>query len=562
MPEGLLIEQLRLSEGTPSTAPARTRADRSAPAPRTLLAGVDLTVAPGEFVALVGASGSGKTLTAMSALGLLPPNLRIDSGTIRLGGTDLRAAGEAELNRVRGGRIGMLFQQPKRMFNPRQTIISHLLEPLRLHAGLRGREARARAVDLLAEAGLSDPGHWARAYPHQLSGGMAQRAMLAVALAGQPELLLADEPTSALDKVLERQILELIDRQRRQRGLGILYITHDFATVSAFADRVVVMEAGQVKESGPAAAVLDAPQSECTRQLLASSALVPGPKPAPAASARTVLALEGVTKRFAAAKRGLRPALEQVSLTVLEGEILGVLGQSGSGKSTLARLAVGLESPDSGRITRPTGARQGPGGSAGTAVQLVFQEPHDAFDPRMRLCASLEAPLAQRGGLTTEERQNRIHRVLQEVELEPGLLDRYPGQCSGGQLQRLTIARALLLEPTVLICDEATSALDAVTQRKVLDLLLRLQRDHRMSLVMISHDMNVIRYASQRVAVLFEGALVELAATEDFFTDPQHPHSRQLVAASLPSRRAGTTGPQRLVPETQELLDALPPLPA
>ncbi|GAA3695492.1 ABC transporter ATP-binding protein [Arthrobacter ginkgonis] len=564
MPDGLAIEQLNLSGGSPSAAPARKKAGLGDAASHPLLAGVDLTVAPGEFVALVGASGSGKTLTALSVLGLLPPNLRLGSGTIRLGGTDLRTAGEAELNRVRGGRIGMLFQQPKRMFNPRRTIASHLLEPLRLHAGLRGREARARAVDLLAEVGLPDPDHCAKAYPHQLSGGMAQRAMLAVALAGQPELLLADEPTSALDKVLERQILELIDGQRRQRGLGVLYITHDLATVAAFADRVVVMEAGQVKESGPAATVLGSPQSDCTRQLLAASALVPGPKSVPAGRERTVLAFGGATKRFAPAKRGRRPALEQVSLTVREGEILGVLGQSGSGKSTLARLAVGLESPDSGSVTRYTG--DGSAGTAGTDVQLVFQEPHDAFDPRMKLRTSLEAPLLRRRDLTPEDRESRIRHVLQEVELGPGLLDRYPGQCSGGQLQRLTIARALLLEPAVLICDEATSALDAVTQRKVLDLLLRLQNEHRMSLVMISHDMNVIRYMSHRVAVLFEGALVELAETEEFFTNPQHQHSKELAAASLPHRRGATAGHRPAsdpsASGTQELIDAVPPLPA
>ncbi|MDQ0077775.1 ATP-binding cassette domain-containing protein [Arthrobacter oryzae] len=529
MPEGLVIEKLSVGTGSsPGGHPS-------------ILSELDLTVAPGEFVALVGTSGSGKTMTALSVMGLLPPRIHVETGSIRLGGTDLRAAGEAELNRVRGGRIGMLYQQPKRMFNPRKTVGNHLAEPLKLHRGLRGSAARREALDLLAGAGFEDPAWCARAYPHQLSGGMAQRAMLAVAMAGRPELLLADEPTSALDKVLERQILVLIDRQRHSRRLGVLYITHDLATVSAFADRVVVMEAGRVRESGPVRRVLDTPLATCTKDLVRASAFPAAPASA-ATSSRTILDLHRVTKRFRSTRRGARPALEDVSLDLREGEILGVLGQSGSGKSTLARLILGLETPDSGSITRSLGGKDNPSGTAGTDVQLVFQEPHDVFDPRMKLRTSLEAPLLQRRDCNAEDRAVLIEGVVREVELDPALLDRYPSQCSGGQLQRLTIARALLLEPAVLICDEATSALDAVTQRKVLDLLLRLHRDRRLSLIMISHDMNVLRYMSHRVAVLFQGALVEVAPTAEFFADPRHRHSKELVAAVLPAPKAAPAG--------------------
>lgn len=562
MSRGLVIEGLHLSVRQPEAGlrliPSGMAASSMAPSPevpvqRPVLSGVDLSVAPGEFVALVGASGSGKTMTALSVLGLLPPQIQAEAGSIRLGGTDLLGCDGAQLNRIRGGRVGMLYQQPKRMFNPRMTIGCHLAEPLKLHRGLRGRTARAQSLELLAAAGFDDPTRCARSYAHQLSGGMAQRAMLALAMAGQPELLLADEPTSALDKVLERQILELIDSQRREHALGVLYITHDLATVAAFADRVVVLDAGRVQEEGPVRAVLGAPQTACARELLEACALTrrrieaagesPGPLPS-----RDILALNGVTKRFAANGRGARPALENVSLSLREGEILGVLGQSGSGKSTLARLLVEVEVPDRGSITRALPPRNGKtngktdgktdGGNTGrsgpgTGVQLVFQEPHDAFDPRMQLRTSLEAPLLRQRKSTADERRDRIHQVVRDVELDPELLDRYPSQCSGGQLQRLTIARALLLEPDVLICDEATSALDAVTQRKVLDLLLRLHRDRRLSLIMISHDMNVIRYMSHRVAVLYQGALVELAATADFFANPRHGHSKQLVAAAL-----------------------------
>ncbi len=540
MPEGLIIEGL--SVGHRGRTGGRPPADRQ-DAARPILSGVDLAVAPGEFVALVGTSGSGKTMTALSVMGLLPQGLHIESGSIRCGGTDLRAASEAELNRVRGGRIGMLYQQPKRMFNPRKTVGNHLAEPLKLHRGLRGRSAREEALELLADAGFEDPAWCARAYPHQLSGGMAQRAMFALAMAGRPELLLADEPTSALDKVLERQILELIDRQRRSHGLGVLYITHDLATVSAFADRVVVLDAGRVQESGPVRQVLCMPRTTYTQELLRASALPPATAPA-AAPARPILGLRNVTKRFPSNRRDARPAVEDVSLELREGEILGILGQSGSGKSTLARMVVGLETPDSGSITRFPGAAAGRAGTPGTEVQLVFQEPHNVFDPRMKLRTSLEAPLLPRRDCTADQRSARIHRVVREVELDPGLLDRYPGQCSGGQLQRLTIARALLLEPAVLICDEATSALDAVTQRTVLDLLLRLHRDRQLSLIMISHDMNVLRYMSHRVAVLFQGAVVEVAPNGDFFSAPRHRHSKELVAAALPVPRPATGGQQ------------------
>ena len=627
MSEGLIIEDLHLmlsGRALSGKALSGRAATREGPTAHPVLSGVGLSVAPGEFVALVGASGSGKTMTALSVLGLLPPRIHVESGSIRLGGTDLLQADDKELNRIRGGRMGMLYQQPKRMFNARMTIGSHLAEPLKLHRGMRGRQAREQALELLADAGFDDPARCARAYPHQLSGGMAQRAMLALAMAGQPELLLADEPTSALDKVLERQILGLIDNQRRQHGLGVLYITHDLATVSAFADRVVVMDGGRVQESGPARTVLDTPRTTFTKDLLAASALTAARTPtaprgdpvripvqsllqAPAARTPTARPRGGTRCGFRSAfagehpgggdpaadsgphfrsagpqhpqpsprhraqfwhwtmspsgfrsnGRGARPALAGVSLSLREGEILGVLGQSGSGKSTLARLLVGVETPDRGSITRSIRTGEGSAGEDGTAVQLVFQEPHDAFDPRMALRASLEAPLLRRRDCTPDERRELIHKAVRDVELEPDLLDRYPGQCSGGQLQRLTIARALLLDPAVLICDEATSALDAVTQRKVLDLLLRLHSDRRLSLIMISHDMNLIRYMSHRVAVLYQGALVELARTTDFFANPSHGHSKQLVAAARPEPRAAATthDPAAIEPQASPALD-------
>lgn len=503
---------------------------------RPLLSGVSLSVDRGEFVALVGSSGSGKTLTAMSCLRLLPPQLEITGGSIRLGDLDLTRASEQELNSVRGGRLGMLFQQPQRMFNPNRTIGQHLKEPLRLHADLRGSKAGIKALNLLKEVGFADPAKGIRAYPHQLSGGMAQRAMTALALAGQPETLLADEPTSALDKVLERQVLQLLDRERRERGLGILYITHNLASVGAYATRVLVMNAGRIVEAGPAHELLPLPKTEYTRELLAAARLAPESSRRPPSKEREVLVLDGVGKHFGARRKLGHAALQDVSLTLKRGEILGILGQSGSGKSTLAKAIVGLETASTGTITRQL---DGAGAHQPTAVQLVFQEPHGAFDPRMTLRASLHAPLRPDRGLTQRQRDEHIVGAMHEVELDAALLDKRPGQCSGGQLQRATIARALLLEPQVLICDEATSALDALTQRTILNLLLRLQRERNLSLIVISHDMDVVRYMCDRVAVLLEGRVIEVAETKDFFAAPRHQHSRALVEASIPCRAKG-----------------------
>jgi peptide/nickel transport system ATP-binding protein len=530
---GLEVRNLGPS-GRPDGGTAAGAAGTGSAGQASLVRDLSLSVGAGEFVALVGGSGSGKTLTALSCLRLLPAPLGITGGSIRVGSVDVTAAAQSDLNTVRGGQVGMLFQQPKRMFNPNKTVGQHLLEPLRIHARLHGAKARDAAVGMLHDVGFADPAWGFRAYPHQLSGGMAQRAMTAVALAGRPKLLLADEPTSALDKMLERQILQLLDRERRERGLGVLYITHNIASVAPFADRILVMDAGSIVESGSTARVLAAPQQEYTRELLAASQLAPDSRRRPAPADRDILTLTGVHKTFGPRRRR-HSALEDVSLALKGGEILGILGQSGSGKSTLARAIVGLEKVTGGTISRHL---EEPSRSTerATAVQLVFQEPHSSFDPRMTLRASMEAPLLRRRELTPAARASRIADAMAEVELDECMLDRRPGQCSGGQLQRATIARALLLDPRVLICDEATSALDALTQRTVLKLLLRLQREHQLSLIVISHDMDVVRYMCDRVAVLLDGRVIEVAETQAFFANPTHEHSRALVDAAIPCR--------------------------
>jgi ABC-type glutathione transport system ATPase component len=503
-----------------------------------LLDEVSLQVAPGELVALVGPSGSGKSMTAAAVLGLLPRGVRRTAGAVALGGTELTGptgTRERDLDRVRGARIGMLHQQPQRMLDPRLTVGAHLRETLRRHRGLRGAGARAAVLELLDEVGLDDPRRCARSHPHQLSGGMAQRVMTALTLAPQPELLLADEPTSALDTLLAAQVLELVDRERRDRGLGVLWITHDLGTVAAAADRVVVLEEGRVRETGPVAEVLRRPRAEITRRLVeaarpAADRAEPGrAEPGPADEGDDdVVTLVGVTKRFG---RRTRPALDGLTLGLRRGEVLGVLGRSGSGKSTLARLLVGLETPDAGTVTRRT-TSPAPGRGPDTRVQLVPQDPHAAFDPRLSLSTSLEAPLLRTSDLGAAERARRVREAVEEVGLPAELLERRPGQCSGGQLQRVAIARALLVEPEVLVCDEATSALDSLTRRTVLDLLLRLQRERGLTLLVISHDLDVVRRTADRVAVLHHGVLVETGPTTEVFADPRHAHTRELVGAA------------------------------
>ncbi|WP_418907718.1 ABC transporter ATP-binding protein [Glutamicibacter endophyticus] len=491
-----------------------------------LLQGVNLTLRPGELLALVGRSGSGKTLITRALTGLTSPQLHAQ-GQLLLDGERLDNAAPQTLRALRGARIGMLFQQPKRVLNPRLSIAAHLYEALGAFGPARRAAASRRIPELLAEAGLKDPHRVARMRPGQLSGGMAQRAMVAIALAADPDYLLADEPTASLDSVLKHEVLELLRSRQRERGLGVLLITHDLASVRSLADRIAVLEHGHLAESGPATGLLDTPEHRATRELLEAS-LHPVAGTAPATGA-PVLEAQAVEGRYRGAKRA-DPALWPTTLTLHRGEVLGVVGQSGSGKSTFARLLAGLQKPSAGSVRRSHGAE------APNAVQLISQEPAASFDRRLTLRESLSAAVHR---LPSAQANELIDRAVARVGLDVALCDRRPGTCSGGQLQRMSIARALLAEPRVLICDESTSALDTVAQRHILDLLLQLRTELGLSLVIISHDMQVVGHMADNVAVFGQGRLLEHRPAAELFATPHHEQTRALLAARQPVGAAG-----------------------
>ncbi|PRA00242.1 ABC transporter ATP-binding protein [Arthrobacter sp. MYb224] len=485
---------------------------------KSLLSKVSCSVRAGELVAVVGRSGSGKTLLTKAIMGLLPAQLRAE-GEILLGGERIDQLDDRGMDVVRGRRIGMLFQQPKRVMNPRLTVRAHLLEALGAHGAGKARKYEAQVEALLHEVGLAPAAEVAGKRPDQLSGGMAQRAMLAIALAGNPEFILADEPTSSLDSILKSEVLELLRRKQQERGLGILLITHDIVSVRHIADRIVVVSDGEIIDQCPTAMIFSKDRHAKTRELV--DATQAGPRQRREISSGCILEARSAGKNYTRRAKG-RAALEPTTLRLHAGEILGVVGRSGSGKSTFARLLAGLEKPTSGQILNHHEH------ITPNAVQVIAQEPFSSFDPALTLRKSLSAAVHR---LPVLEATKIVENAMTQVGLPQQLLDRKPGQCSGGQLQRMAIARALLVAPQVLICDESTSALDSVAQRHILDLLLELRDRLGLCLVVISHDMDVIRYVSDNVAVFYEGELVEHRSLDDFLASAEHEHSQDLVAA-------------------------------
>ncbi len=512
--------------------------------------GVDFHIRPGEKLALVGESGSGKTVTALALLRLVQ-NAEIAGEALfagRDGQADLLSMPEHALRGIRGQDIAMIFQEPMTALNPLFTVGEQIAEVLQLKRALTPAESAQAAVQLLADTGITEAARRANAFPHQLSGGQRQRAMIAMALACRPKLLLADEPTTALDVTLRTQILDLLTGLQQQTCMAVLLITHDLNLVRRFADRIAVMEGGHIVETGPVAQVFQNPQHAYTRKLIDSRPVrdvteglpQPGAVPVMQASQLRVsypVRLPGIKGWF---RQGEFVAVQGASFSIAPGQTLGVIGESGSGKSTLALAALGLH-PHHGQLQAAGGhwSRDAAGNKAiRRAVQVVFQDPFSSLSPRMTVEEIVgEGLRVHQPGLAAGQRQAQVLRALAEVGMGetqfPGLLQRYPHEFSGGQRQRLAIARALIIEPQLLVLDEPTSALDVTIQKQVLQLLQKLQRERGLSYLLITHDVDVIRAMAHQVMVLKDGEVLEAGTVQQVLENPEHPYTRVLVAAQL-----------------------------
>jgi len=507
---------------------------------------VTLAIQRGERVALVGESGSGKSVTALSILRLL--NDAQVSGSIRFDGEDLLAKSEREMRGMRGSDIAMIFQEPMTALNPLYTVGDQIAETIVVHDGVAAGEARKRAVALLGRTGIAEPGKRVNSYPHQLSGGQRQRAMIAMALACRPRLLLADEPTTALDVTIRAQIVDLLLELQRdeaeKRGMAVLLITHDLNLVRHFAHRIAVMERGVLVESGPVEQVFESPQHPYTQRLLASRpqrTVVPVLPISPVLLEAREVSVDFKTKLPGLGgwfRSGRFRAVADANVSVRQGETLGIVGESGSGKSTLAMALLGLQRTAHGEIEfqgRALGSYRGAEQTAlRSNMQVVFQDPFSSLSPRQTIERIVGEGLAlHRPQMTPQARRDKVVSVLREVGLDRTVLWRYPHEFSGGQRQRIAIARALVLEPRILILDEPTSALDVSIQQQVLKLLAGLQQKYNLGFVFISHDLAVIGAMAHRVAVMQNGSIVESGDVEQIFATPAHPYTRKLLKAAL-----------------------------
>jgi peptide/nickel transport system ATP-binding protein len=500
----------------------------SADRPRAV-SNIDLTLKGGEILCLVGESGSGKSMIANAVMGLLPEGLPVLDGGIRLQGIDLLSQTPAQLRALRGSRMGMVFQEPMAALNPLMRIGDQIAEVFWIHGEPGTRE---KVIKLLEAVNLPDPVNLMQAYPHMLSGGQRQRVVIAMAIALEPALLIADEPTTALDVTTQAQILRLIRDIQARRNSGVLFITHDFGVVREIADRVVVMQNGEVVEQGVADDVLMRPKHEYTRKLLAA---VPKPRTARPARRpeRTVLDAVALRKTFWRGSTQVK-ALDDITLNLRQGETIGIVGESGSGKSTFARTIVNLVTPDSGAI-RFDGAdllslSRKQWKPFRKRVQFLFQDPFESLDPRRRVGDIIaDGPIAH--GASARDAQAIAREKIKLVQLEPSALDRWPHEFSGGQRQRIGIARALAMEPELLIADEPVSALDVSVQAQVLNLLEELRDRLGLSMLFITHDMRVASRICDRIAVVKSGQIVEEAPAIELLKNPQHPYTQKLIAA-------------------------------
>ncbi len=500
---------------------------------------INIKVNAGEIVCVVGESGSGKSVTAFNVMGLLPRGLKTTQGEILLEGEDILKASKERLRDLRGTRMAMIFQEPMTALNPVMRVGEQIGEVLQIHTDMSKADRRKRVLEMLNLVHLPEPERLIDAYPHQVSGGQRQRIMIAAALSLDPSLLIADEPTTALDVTTQARILQLVREMQERRGTGVLFITHDFGVVAEIADRVVVMQKGQVVEQGTRDEILRRPQQPYTKMLIAA---VPSLKPPPAVKAKgdVILSTHDLNKTFGnkgffLGRGRVVHAVKNVNIEVRRGETLGIVGESGSGKSTVARCISRLIEPTGGKIE--IAGQDMSKLSAGSlrdlrrSVQVVFQDPYRSLNPRRQIGASIiEGPM--NFGLSKADAIQRARKLLGDVGLSPDALDRYPHQFSGGQRQRICIARALAMEPVLLVGDEPVSALDVSVQAQVLELLADVKRKFDLALLFITHDLRVAAQICDRVAVMKQGEIVEQGSTEALFANPQHSYTRELFDAA------------------------------
>ncbi|NDZ62543.1 ABC transporter ATP-binding protein [Streptomyces anulatus] len=515
--------------------------------------GLSFTLEAGGALGVVGESGSGKSASAYALLGLHRGTGARVGGSVRVAGTDVNTADDRELRALRGAGAAMVFQDPLSSLDPYYPVGDQIAEVYRVHRPVSRRAARARAVEVLDRVGIPDAARRSRLRPHEFSGGMRQRALIAMALACEPGLLIADEPTTALDVTVQAQILDLLHDLRHETGMGLLLVTHDVGVAAESVDEVLVMRNGKEVERGPVARVLGAPREPYTKELLAAvprvetRRIVPVPPPRVAADAAPLLEAVGLRREFGRGS-GRVAAVDGVSLTVHAGRTLGIVGESGSGKTTLGRMLVRLLDPTAGRL------RYG-GTEIGSLpekelrpfrrdLQMVFQDPVASLNPRRSIGESVADPLRAAGERDEGRIRDRVGELLERVGLDPGRYERYPHEFSGGQRQRVGIARALAAEPKLIVCDEPVSALDVTTQAQVVELLSELQRELGIGLVFIAHDLAVVRQVSDEVAVMRRGVIVEQGSADAVYADPRDPYTRQLLAA-VPALDPGLAAARR-----------------
>ncbi|WP_097461558.1 ABC transporter ATP-binding protein [Mangrovitalea sediminis] len=525
-------------------------------APTEAVRKVSFSIPHNQIVSLVGESGSGKSVTALSILRLLDERaMTYPSGRILLEDEDLLRANEKRLRQIRGARISVVFQEPMTSLNPLHTVEKQIGEILSVHKGITGAAARERIIDLLTLVGIPEPASRLKSYPHQLSGGQKQRIMIAMALANEPDLLIADEPTTALDVTVQKQVLELLKNLQSRFGMSILLITHDLSIVRRYADAVVVMQSGEVVEQGECHALFENPQHPYTQKLLAAE---PSGAPKPVEDdAETLLSVTDLSVRFPVGKRLFGQArdyfvaVDHISLALRRGETLGIVGESGSGKTTLGLALLKLirsEGAVTFRDQRLDGLDQKQFRPFRRALQIVFQDPYGSLSPRMSIAEIIGEGLGIHRIGTPAEREQRIIQALEDVGLDPETRHRYPHEFSGGQRQRVALARALVLQPDIIILDEPTSALDRTVQAQMIRLLRELQRKYQLSFLFISHDLSVVRALSHRLIVMRQGRVVEEGEASQVFDSPRHPYTRELMDAAFFYQKDNTETPRSPIP--------------